>query len=479
MLRRLKARWGQADAFLIVSLTLWTAGCCAVVVRPSCLGVIPIWAWFVLLSCNLADLVLPLASLFNPPSPSSPLPPPPPEQLAVIAPDLRAKPLQRTLASCQLLDVAPQWVLLYVDEERSASARADLLAALPPNARALVNDSGQKAGKFFGLETLRNALPPSVHYVLQTDGGTRFRPNAFREALQPLLADPRVAAVSGSLRIRPEWSQPLVEAQRAEFLLIGSARHTLSRLGMLWVVGGAFSLFRRDSLDCVKGWTCDPGEDAVLGLDLLTQGHRAAHAAEAIGYTGPKLTVSGLWAQRLRWSRTLVRCVLQYLPRLLRNRQWGIAAGLVLDATLSLAGPLAFYLGIAILAVLGHWETILAVLATGGTVLVVLTGLLLVVANRQLRKQGHPEDVVPLRTALLMPLYAEVLRSARVVSIGMELLATLPGGPALVGPRCYDPFLPPRLTRRAVVESRRKWRQWGGQLLRKLLGRRRGTQPLA
>lgn len=450
-------RRAAADGPFCVALALAGAGAWALATDPDCLRAVPWWGWVGLASATALDLLAPVVGALAPRAMAGRARPPTPGTAAVIAPNLDAGPLHATLRSVRASDCSDAHVALYVDRDGRPGPLAALLAARDGRTQVLVNTDGARSSKAHGLEVLRAALPRGVTCVLQLDGGTLVRPDAPGRALQPLQDDPRVGAVSGTLRVRTESGAWLGQAQRAEFLLsLGLARPALSRLGLLWLVSGAFGAYRRAALDGVGGWTFDAGEDAVLALDLLVAGHRVVHVEEAVSYTDCPRTSAAFFRQRLRWTRTLARWAPSYVVRLLRSGRVGPAAGVALEAVVALVGPIVWALGLLLLLQAGLVRAALALLAIEVVVHAVISTGLLILANRRLAALGHVEDVVPLWTGLLLPFHAEVHRLARLSALVVEGLCLVPGAMALAGEWLHDPFMPEHVAQHDVRCRREK-----------------------
>lgn len=84
-------------------------------------------------------------------------------------------------------------------------------------------------------------------------------------------------------------------------------RRALARLGCLTIVSGNCGAFRRRVIDEVGGFAEGSlGEDLELTWRVRAAGHRINFRPRAIVYAEVPSTLSGLWRQRVRWTRGLV-----------------------------------------------------------------------------------------------------------------------------------------------------------------------------
>jgi len=86
------------------------------------------------------------------------------------------------------------------------------------------------------------------------------------------------------------------------------------------VAQGAFSLYRRQSLEEVGGWPESVGEDIVVSWALLARGYRIGYAANALAFTNVPEKMRQFALQRKRWSRGLMEAFKLYWPLLFKKR---------------------------------------------------------------------------------------------------------------------------------------------------------------
>ncbi len=161
---------------------------------------------------------------------------------------------------------------------------------------------GKSAAINFGISVA------SGEYVMTVDADGTYDRDAVSKAMKQF-ADPRVAVVSGNVRVRNAFACLLTRVQSIEYLFsINLARRFLARTGTLLIASGAFGLFRRSVVEGVGKFTVGPGEDRELTVRVHKAGYRAAFAGDAICMTDAPTSLKVLTKQRLRWNRSPIRC---------------------------------------------------------------------------------------------------------------------------------------------------------------------------
>jgi len=143
--------------------------------------------------------------------------------------------------------------------------------------------------------------------ILTVDADSHVGPNAVWEIVQPL-ANPRCGAVSGLVVARNGFTNLATCLQAFEYLNSILVGRTLSaRLCILGIASGAFAAFPRDLLLPFYGWDVGPGEDADITLKIRKAGYQIAFARHAECFTDVPASWRGLFKQRLRWDRSILR----------------------------------------------------------------------------------------------------------------------------------------------------------------------------
>jgi len=115
--------------------------------------------------------------------------------------------------------------------------------------------------------------------------------------------DPEVMAVAGNIRLG-NTRTILGLIQDLEYGMGFQKKKAEALLGIVFVIGGAASAFRRDVFHKLGGYTAGTlTEDLDLTLRIQEAGMRIVYAPEAIVHTEGPATLRSLLKQRLRWKR--------------------------------------------------------------------------------------------------------------------------------------------------------------------------------
>lgn len=189
--------------------------------------------------------------------------------------------------------------------------------------RLLVVDKRNGGGKADAINAGINVARASLICVIDAD--SLIEPDALQRLVRPFIDDPHATiAAGGAVRVvngcRVEDGRvveaglargPLARFQTLEYLrAFLLARITLSRLGLLTIISGAFGLFDRRVLLEVGGYSRDTcGEDLELVVKMhrymREQGarYRIAYLADPVCWTQVPEDFKGLGSQRRRWER--------------------------------------------------------------------------------------------------------------------------------------------------------------------------------
>lgn len=280
----------------------------------------------------------------------------------------------------------------------TAAIRAVYVSAADPRVVVIDKENGGKADALnAGLRYARYPL------VCAIDADTLLDPGALARLAWEFQAYPDTVASGGIVRIingstvrdgrvadvRTPRSL-VVNLQIMEYLraFLGG-RIAWSRMRMLVIISGAFSLFRRDAVIEVGGYdTATVGEDAELVLRL----HRAAREArrpcritfqpDPICWTEAPSSLRVLARQRDRWQRGLAEMLVKHRGMILRPR-YGRVGMLALPyfVAFELLGPIVELLGFLTFAVLLAGGVVSAGYAIAFLALSVLFGLVLSFAS--------------------------------------------------------------------------------------------------
>ncbi len=166
-----------------------------------------------------------------------------------------------------------------------------------------------------------HALNAGIHLahgslIVNIDCDTVLHPDAILSMARAFHAEPGLAAATGSIEVlppeglnQPAWKEIWAECEAMEYLAaFHIGRRYQAAANSLFTLAGAFSAFRREVL--LGTFLYDRttvSEDTKLTIDIHRQcaarGMRIGCVAEAVAYVEPTLSLSRLYAQRVRWQR--------------------------------------------------------------------------------------------------------------------------------------------------------------------------------
>lgn len=212
-------------------------------------------------------------------------------------------------------------------------------------------------------EALREGFSRATGEVVVTvDSDSRLDPDALRQIVAPLIADPRVAAVAGKVLVLNRYDGLLTRLLAIRFFLaFDLGRAAQSRFGAVLCCPGALTAYRRSAvLAVLERWStqtflgepCTIGEDRALTTWLLRTGHRAVYQSTAIVHTLVPTSYRGVARMYLRWERGNIREGLTLLPVLATRWRREDRVWPTIDVLLELGQfPLAC---VAVLLMLAH-----------------------------------------------------------------------------------------------------------------------------
>ncbi|MEW5915136.1 MAG: glycosyltransferase [Gemmatimonadota bacterium] len=266
-------------------------------------------------------------------------------------------------------------VVVARDAARTDAACAEL-GDLPGNVRVVRGDD--PGGKACALNAAVRAATGEV--LVFTDTAQRFMPNAIATLVEQL-ADERLGAVSGALRLRSDDTgrPPLTDRYwRFERWLRGEEARLHSTVG---VTGAIYAMRRTDWRPLPAGVLCD---DLYIPMELVLRGKRIGFCREAQAVDHRRFEASQEYQRKVR-TLTGVLQVCVWLPGVLvplRNPIW---LQFVCHKLLRLLTP--YLVLVAVVAALGALSLSVGATQLAWTVLAVALGapLLVWLASRRAR----------------------------------------------------------------------------------------------
>ncbi|MCS2151257.1 poly-beta-1,6-N-acetyl-D-glucosamine synthase [Scandinavium goeteborgense] len=185
----------------------------------------------------------------------------------------------------------------------SADNTADVLNQLASEYPKLrVIHLAENQGKAVALTA--GAAAAKSDFLVCIDGDALLDRDTAAYLVGPLLAFPRVGAVTGSPRIRTR-STLIGRIQVGEFSsIIGLIKRTQRIYGQVFTVSGVVTAFRRRALSEVGYWSADMiTEDIDISWKLQLRHWSIFFEPRALCWILMPETLRGLWKQRLRWAQ--------------------------------------------------------------------------------------------------------------------------------------------------------------------------------
>ncbi len=212
--------------------------------------------------------------------------------------------IEGTLDALLALDY-PDYEIIVVDDG-SADRTSELVRArVTPGGRVRLLQKRVNEGKAMALN---DAIPITRgEIVLIVDADIRPRPDTLQH-MAPHFRHARVAAVAGNPQVTNTRTL-LAKVQATEFASIVSVLRRAQRVwGRILTVSGAICAFRRDAMVDVGLFDPDqPTEDIALTWKLQRRFYDVRYEPRAVVAMQVPETFRGLWHQRRRWAKGLMR----------------------------------------------------------------------------------------------------------------------------------------------------------------------------
>ena len=235
--------------------------------------------------------------------------------------------IQGSIRSLLQLDY-PRYEIIVIDDGSKDDTYRKALAFEGTHGGASVRVIRKKnGGKSRALNT--GIAAANGEFVLCMDGDSALHPMTLRRAVRHL-ADPRVAAVAGSVKVvnRSNLLSSLQGLEYVEGLNMVRAAQGFFRL--VNIIPGPIGLFRKSALDKVGGYDHDTfAEDCDLTLKLLMEGWQIQYEPGSIAYTEAPEQLLDLLKQRYRWTRGILQAISKHKRTLVDPRR-GIGVTLTL-----------------------------------------------------------------------------------------------------------------------------------------------------
>jgi len=144
--------------------------------------------------------------------------------------------------------------------------------------------------------------------IITIDADSILHINALTSIVSTLdSCDEKTVAVAGTILVNNYNKNLMTRIQQWDYLLgISSVKQAQSSYNGTLVAQGAFSIYKKDKLMEIGGWSNTVGEDIVLTWQLLKKGYHIYHDTNAIVFTNVPVSYKQFFKQRKRWSRGLI-----------------------------------------------------------------------------------------------------------------------------------------------------------------------------
>jgi len=182
---------------------------------------------------------------------------------------------------------------------------------------------GKKEGLYTGFTEGKG------EFFITIDSDSIISPDTIKQVIAPMLADARVGAVAGNVKVHNRFRSLLARMLAVRFVLaFDFLRASQSMYGCVTCTPGALSAYRAAALKPILeewrhqtflGRPANIGEDRALTNFVLRQGYYSAYQRTAIVHTMVPETYRGLCKMYLRWDRANFRESIVQLGYLFSN----------------------------------------------------------------------------------------------------------------------------------------------------------------
>lgn len=220
--------------------------------------------------------------------------------------------LQRTISS--VLAAAGNKEVIVIDDGSPNRAASQMVKQTFGDAVTLVRYEGNR-----GKRQAQAAGYAHVNgtFLITVDSDTVIAPDALVRLVEPLCADPAVAATTGNVRVLNVDENMLTRMIASRYWnAFNIERKSLSSFGVVTCCSGVLSAYRTSVTDTLLaqyihqrflGVECTYGDDRHLTNLVLREGHKVLYVEDAVCYTAAPTTLRTFIRQQLRWKKSFLR----------------------------------------------------------------------------------------------------------------------------------------------------------------------------
>ncbi len=242
-------------------------------------------------------------------------------KVAIIVPAFNEEDtIEATVDSLLNLDYPKNKLKIYVVDDGSTDNTLKVLQKYSSkrNVEILHKENGGKAS---AMNYAYKRLDKDTELVGILDADSMVRSNALLKIVEKFSEDKDIAAVTPAIKI---WQPQNVVRflQNAEYNLSIWLRKAMSSLGVIFIIPGPFSFYRKEALDIAGPWKHAHGtEDLEMGLRFQKLGFKIKNQPEAVVYTKAPYNFVNLYKQRLRWTYGFLNNALDYKDMLFKEKR--------------------------------------------------------------------------------------------------------------------------------------------------------------
>lgn len=217
--------------------------------------------------------------------------------------------VQKTIDSVLALDYPKHKFYIIAIDDGSTDATWNRLQTYKdhPQVTILTKENGGKHSALnYGLTFVKTDL------VASFDADTEIHEDALLKAVPAFMKDEKLMALGGTVLIHNPKTF-IQKAQEIEYQIFSFTKKMLGLAQGVFVVPGAFSIFRKEVFDIIGGYRKAYNlEDIELTMRMHKFGLKVDHSHNAIVKTKGPDSIKGLFKQRLRWSHGFILNMIDY-----------------------------------------------------------------------------------------------------------------------------------------------------------------------
>ncbi len=246
-------------------------------------------------------------------------------KVAVIVPAYNeGENVLQSLKSLQNLKYPKSKLTIYAVDDGSKDNTLQVMLDFAEDKKHLKILTKENGGKASAVNYALKRIPNDVKYVGVLDADSFVKENALLEIIKEFEKDSDIQAVTPAIKIyNPD--RIIRFLQNAEYALSIWIRKSFANLGVIFIIPGPFSFYKKTALDKLGYFKHAHGtEDLEMGMRFQNANMKISNTSKAVVYTVSPNTVYKLYKQRLRWSYGFLNNAIEYKRLFFRKNALGI-----------------------------------------------------------------------------------------------------------------------------------------------------------